>query len=297
MYRYVRFFEHAVFGDGNAFSFVAALAMFFGGVVFLFQKARPATLTLWKRVILLLAMVSVVFLGGTYVSATIQDGLSEYPTWIILVLALPALFLGEPDVGLVWAFMAMTFSLTVRVNQLPAILWLLALSAVGKWGGGKKLVLLATAGAVGIGLLPLLHNEFYGHVPVLFTQASTSSILIAVTPQAWLDFLRGSPAAVSAVREQLNAIFLNVWVPLRQRPVIAAMGALLVCWLAVCVYSIVRRSWRDWLLLAVPLIFLAPHLIFNVTGYYPKYIFIAYLSMGCLLPIIWLRLSGLEKAG
>jgi hypothetical protein len=297
MYRYVRFFEHVVFGDGNTFSFVAALAMFFGGVVFLFQKTRQSTIAPWLRIILLLAMVFVVFLGGTYVSTTIQDGLSEYPTWIILVLALPALFLGEPDTGLILAFIAMAFSLTVRVNQLPAILWLLVLSAAWKWHQGKKIVVIAIAGAVCVGLLPLLHNVVYGHVPVLFTQGSTSSLLMAVPPQTWLDFLRGSPAAASAVRDQLDALFLTVWVPLRQRPVIAAMSVLLACWLVVWVDSVLRRRWRDWLLLIVPLIFLAPHLIFNVTGYYPKYIFIAYLSMGCILPIIGIRLSGLEKTG
>ncbi len=297
MYRYVRFFEHVVFGDGNTFSFVAALAMFFGGVVFLFQKTRQYVFPLWQRVLLLLVMASIVFLGGTYVSTTIQEGLSEYPTWIIFVLALPALFLGEPDVGLILAFMAMAFSLTMRVNQLPAILWLLALSAVWKWRKGKKVVVTAIAGAVCVGLLPLVHNVVYGHVPVLFTQGSTSSLLIAVPPQTWLDFLRGSPVAATAVRDQLDALFLSVWVPLRQRPVIYAMSVLLVCWLVVWVDAVFRRLWRDGFLLIVPLIFLAPHLMFNVTGYYPKYIFIAYLSMGCILPIFWMRLSRLEKTG
>jgi hypothetical protein len=290
-YRYVRFAEHVVFGDGNTFSFVAALALFWGGIAWIFDKTRKAAFPLWKRVILVLAMAFLVFLGGAYVSGAIREGLSEYSTWILLLYALPLLLLEEVGIGTILAFLAMALSVTIRVNQLPAVVWLLALAAVGIGRRGRRVLAIAIFGAAAIILLPLGHNLYYGHSAVLFTQGATSSVLMAVPPDVWFSYLGGSSAAAAAVAKQVNALFLNVWVPDTQRPIIAAMAALFVCWLAACVVSVVKRSWRDWAVLSLPLFFLAPHLVYNVDGYYPKYIFIAYMCMGAILPIVWLRAS------
>jgi hypothetical protein len=60
---------------------------------------------------------------------------------------------------------------------------------------------------------------------------------------------------------------------------------LLALWLAVLVKALlaVRRrslSRTGWLLLLLPVAYLAPHLIYNVDVYYPRHILIGYLAMG-----------------
>jgi hypothetical protein len=112
---------------------------------------------------------------------------------------------------------------------------------------------------------------------------------LAVPPGEWLNFFKGDAASTAAVVEQLKAIFLLVRVPTTQLPMLAAMAVLLICWLIAFLHAIVRRSWREWPVLVIPLFFLAPHLFYNVTGYYPKYIFIAYLYMGVILPVAWMN--------
>jgi hypothetical protein len=295
MYRFVLFVEHVLFGDANTFSSVPPLAVFWGAIAWLFDGTRKASLPLWKRVVLILTLIFLIFLGGTYVAGTIREGLSEYPAWILMLIVLPLLLTEQAGIRTILGFMALALSVTIRVNHLPAALWLSAVSAVRIGRRRWRLLVIALVGSAAVILLPLIHNVFYGQAWVLFTKGSGSSALLAIPPDMWLSFFRGDPAAADAVAAQWNALFLNVWMPDAQRPIIAAMAGLLVCWAAGCIYSIVRGYWREWPALILPVFFLAPHLLYNVTGYYPKYIFAAYLCMGAVLPAVWMRAWTAEK--
>jgi hypothetical protein len=289
MYRYVRFLEHVIFGDANTFSFIPPLVLYWGGIVWLFDKTRRYSFPAWKRVILLAAMTCALFLGGAYVSDVIRAGLSEWPTWILLVGVLPMLLVEPAGIRTVAGFAGLALSVTIRVNQVPAALWMMAVSAFRIGRRTWRILAAAVFGAAVVGALPLFHNLFFGNALVLFTRGSTSTALLAVPPGEWLNFFKGDAASTAAVVEQLKAIFLLVRVPTTQLPMLAAMAVLLICWLIAFLHAIVRRSWREWPVLVIPLFFLAPHLFYNVTGYYPKYIFIAYLYMGVILPVAWMN--------
>jgi hypothetical protein len=289
MFRYVLYLRHVLFGDADTLFSVPMLAGFWGILVWVFGKMRSFVLPLWQRAVLAMALVLILFLGGTYVSDAIRSDLSEYPAWILVACALPLLWMEEPGYRTVAGFAALTFSAVIRVNQFPAALWLGAVSSVRvlrrRWGW----IIPAGIASLGIALLPLLHNVVYGGAPVPFTQGTTSAALVAVPPSAWIACLQGNPDAAAQVAAQLNSLFLNVWVPDSQRPIIAAMAGLMACWGIACGYALFRRTWRVWPVLFLPAVFLAPHLVYNVTGYYPKYIFSAYLCMGVVLPVVWMK--------
>ncbi|MBN1438995.1 MAG: hypothetical protein JW929_06245 [Anaerolineales bacterium] len=296
MYRYVRFLEHLFFGDANTFSSIPPLAAYWGAGAWLFHTTRRFALPKWKKGVLLAVMTSIFLLGGMYVSGAVRAGLSEYPTWILLMVALPWMLTGPVGIRTVLGCLAIALSASIRVNQLPAVLWLLAVSAVRIGWRRWRLLTAALVGASAVGSLPLLHNLIFGRTFVPFTWDSTSSVFLALPPAAWLSFFRGDPEAASAVAAQMKAIFLLDWVPMAQRPMLAAMAVLLACWLIASGHSLLRRAWREWTVLVLPCVFLAPHLFYNVTGYYPKYIFIAYLCMGIALPVVWMRAAGEANA-
>ena len=121
MYRYIKFLEHAVFGDGNMLYAVAQLAAFFGGVFWVFRMPGRRLKKLLPKILLIGLGCSLIFLGGYYVSGVIRDGLSEYDTWILLLWALPALFWLESSAALLGGTLALAVSYTIRPNQLLGI--------------------------------------------------------------------------------------------------------------------------------------------------------------------------------
>jgi hypothetical protein len=288
-YRYIKFLEHAAFGDGNMLYAAVLLAAYFGGVFSLFRGAGSCELTKVQKALLSGLGFGLIFLGGYYVSQTLRDGLSEYGTWILLLWALPILFEAAHSRKIMIGVLAMAFSFTLRPNQLPGILWILLWTAVGSWKKESKAILLAGILGLGISLLPLAHNLTFGHQWVLTTTSGGASVNLAVPPATWLAFFQGDPAAVETVRAQLGMLFLITDVPRSMIPTLAAMGILCLAWLGTIGYGLPRRKLLSWMWMATPLIFLSLHLVFVVNNYYPRHIVIGYLSMGVVAVLVLIR--------
>jgi hypothetical protein len=287
MFRYIKFGEHAIFGDGMTFPATMQLAVFLGGAFFLGEKILRKGISRPKRLLLAAIGAAIVFLGGYYVSIVIRAGLSEYTTWSLLLWALPLLYLDDKATACLMGLAALAFSFTIRTDQLPAILWvafwaLNSLRKKNKWAFAFGSILL-----VCIFLLPLMHNLYYGHQFVLATTSGNFAINLPVPPATWLAVFRGDSAAAAAIQGQLKQMFLLTNVSLSTRLTLTAMAALFVVWLGIIGYSIVRRRFSDLALLAIPLFYLAPHLFFAIIVYYPRLIFIAYLAMGAAAAV-WL---------
>jgi hypothetical protein len=287
MFRYIKFGEHAVFGDGMTFPATMQLALFLGGAFFLGEKVLRKGVTRPGRYLVAAIGSAILFLGGYYVSIVIRAGLSEYTTWSLLLWALPLLYLDETAAGCLLGLTALAFSFTVRTNQLPAILWMAFWALNTLRMKNVRAAILGLILMVGILLLPLAHNLYYGHEFVVATTSGNLAINLPVPPATWLSFFRGDAAAAAAVGGQLKQMFLLADVALTTRLTLAAMGAMLILWLAAVVFAGVRRRFSEWALMAVPLFYLAPHFVFAVIIYYPRLIFIAYLAMGAVAAI-WL---------
>lgn len=287
MFRYIRFLEHALFGDGNALAADAELILFFSATFFLFSSTARQKRRLWQRLLLGFAGAGVIFLGGYYVSSVIRDGLPEYPTWSLLFLALPLLFLTESTLAIVFGFAALAVSFTIRTNQLPAIAWIMLFASLHLWRRNPKAVAIGLIAALSISLLPLAHNLYFGHAFVLTTSSAGMATNLTLPPATWLAFFQGDATAATAVREQVGMLFLVSDLPASQWPTLAAMLFLLLSWIAVMVYAVARRMREAWSLVSIPLIYLAPHFFYVVNTYYPRHIAIAYLAMAAVVFIVF----------
>jgi hypothetical protein len=287
MFRYVKFAEHTIFGDGLTFSCAAELAVFLGGAFFLGDKVSGKSLSRKKRLLMAGIGSAILFLGGYYVSIVIRAGLSEYVTWSLLLWAFPILFIEASVRDCLLGLAALAFSFTVRTNQLPAVLWISLWVLFGLWKKDKRVFAIGLMLTAGVLLLPLAHNLFYGHAFVLTTESSNIAANVPVPPSTWLAFFRGDPAAAVAVSSQLKWMFLVVDVSLSTWLTILPMAAILLLWVIAGGIALVRREISNWPLLSIPLFYLAPHLFFQVNIYYPRHIMIAYLSMA-VVAAIWL---------
>jgi hypothetical protein len=299
MFRYIKFGEHVLFGDGMTFPAAVQLTVFLGGAFFLGEKVLRKGVTRPGRFVVAAIVSAILFLGGYYVSIVIRAGLSEYTTWSLLLWALPLLYLDKTTVSCMLGLAALAFSFTVRTNQLPAILWMSfwALNALRK--KDKQAAVLGSILIAGIFLLPLAHNLYYGHEFVVATTSGNLAINLPVPPSTWLAFFRGDAAAAAAVAGQLKQMFLLADVALSTRLTLGTMAALLIVWLAVSVFAVLRRRISEWALMSLPVFYLAPHFFFAVIIYYPRLIFIAYLAMGAVAAI-WLARdssSGATRTG
>ncbi len=288
-YRYIKFFEHVLFGDGDMLYAAAQLAAFFGGVFFLFRGLERREIPAIKKILLAGLGAGMIFLGGYYVSGVIREGLSEYPTWTLLLWALPGL-MGPASAGTIIAgTAALAVAYTIRPNQITGILWIFFLTAAGAWRKHFRTILLAGVLAIGIALLPLSHNLYFGREWVLTATSGGMSINLVLLPETWLAFLQGDAAAAETVRQQMGMLFLIADVSRSMLPTLAALAGCFFCWLAVSGWAIARRKSSDLAWLAVPVFFLAVHLVYGVSTYYPRHIIIGYLSMAAVSTLVVLR--------
>jgi hypothetical protein len=278
-YRYVKFLEHALFGDGNLLFSAVALALFFGGAFALFSGMERRSLPWVRRLLLAILGGGLIFLGGYYVASVIREGLSEYDTWILLLWSLPPLYASASAAGLLAGMAASGINYVLRPNQLLGILWTLALAVRGAWNRFRKTILLAVGFILLITLLPLVHNLYFGGQWVISATSGGMSVNLILMPATWLAFLRGDPAAGEIVRQQLGMLFLITDAPRSQWPTLAVLGVFLLVWIPVAAHAALRRKTADLAWLALPVFYLVIHLLYNVSTYYPRHIVAGYLAM------------------
>ena len=295
-FRYLKFLEHALFGDGDMIYGIVQIAAFLGGVFVLFREADRRAVPAAGKILLAGLGAAMIFLGGYYVSGIVREGLSEYPTWIILLWALPVMM--EPaGAGVFLAgTAALAVSYTIRPNQAPGILWVLILAAAAYGRRNLRTILLAGAIALGIALLPLIHNVAFGGQWQLSATAGGMSINLLLTPAIWLGALRGDASAAETVRGQMGMLFLIAEAPKSMLPTLVTMAVCFLGWLATVAWAVARRNASGLLWLAVPVGYLAVHLVYGLSTYYPRHIFIGYLAMAAAAVLVLLRGLGEKPA-
>jgi hypothetical protein len=128
LFRYLRFAEHLVLGDGDPFIVTwASVALTWSllwmcAIAFGRRRAPVRTLALMLPGLLLLLLAT-----SPTVLAMLHAGMSEYPSWIALPLFLPLLFMSTSPRSWRLGATLLGLSLLARMNHLPAALITVAL--------------------------------------------------------------------------------------------------------------------------------------------------------------------------
>jgi hypothetical protein len=287
LFRYWRFVERVVFGDGealliaSAFGLLCASFMAFFAVAFrsAIGKGRSpltvATILVAAVLTLLLATTSLPMIGWPA---------SEYPTWILLPLS-TLLFVTGRTASNAMAAASVAASIITRVNQAPGQAWLLVSSLLARRRPAKtRAAVVATL--LAIVLLPLAHNMWFGGRAVPFTTSAGIPQNLNLPPSRLLDDWNSSLTR-TLLAQQIDALLYRLEDINRTPLQAAAFHGLLGVWIVVCCAGLVRVvRHRDrpaiigMLSLATPAAFLSVHVFYQVTTYYPRHIVAGYLAMG-----------------
>jgi hypothetical protein len=287
LFRYVRFLERLVFGDGEGLVVAWEMATLNVGLLWMFwsfgvKRASPR----WRGLVASAAAVLLVLLANSRndVEELVANGASESCTWIAFPVLVAALF-GPSRRRLHRLGLALAgLSLTCRINQAPALLWMVVVFlAWYQRPAGWRHVTAAAALFLAIVLWPLAHNAHYGGQWVLGATSATIPDNLIVQPAQLLH-----PGAVlPAIRAQSEGVFYYG----RGRDYFGGgrltlvLRGLQLMWIVAIAWTLaapgVARG-RLLSLLSVPLLYLGVHLVYQVTPYYPRHIIIGHMAMGVM---------------
>ena len=275
LYRYVKFAEHELFGDGDVLYGSIVLLVALGGAFFALDRLRPQGMRGARSLVWLVSAASLLGLTGYYMARFVRDGMAEYPTWIAMLWAFPLLFAPARQRDLIWGALLLGLASITRTNQLPGnglvLLAALALHNSTRWGTWVAPLLVFGI----VSLLPLGHNLAYGGAFVLTTTSAGVAGNLTLGPHEWLGMLRGDAQAWSTLLSQLRLLSFSVPLDDWQAPVGMFAHLLLAAWLLLIALG-VRRGWRRLhVVLLLPLPYFLTHLVFVVVTYYPRHVIMA----------------------
>ena len=277
-FRYIRFLEHLILGDGDPFILATArLALGFAAlwvsIGFVPARRTPGQLLAWLLASVLLFLW--IFVPPS-VRGLVWAGASEYPTWICLLAAWPLLL--RPGQATSWLVGSVLIGVAfiTRTNQLfglagllvAALLLRVDLTARWRWLGVLATLVIAS--------LPLAHNLYFGGEAVLLTTSAFIPNQIRASPGVWADAFSDAEARRLVVTQLRWLLVLEGPTHLRW----IARGAQLL-WL-VSVAGLLagnRRPPGVYLLAAVPALYLGVHLFYDVTSYFPRHVVAGHLAM------------------
>jgi hypothetical protein len=288
LFRYVRFSERLLLGDGDPLVFAGGMVALSWGLLWMLgtflgrrRRARWSGAALAAGGLLLLLWAS-----SPTVIAALHAGISEYPTWIAFPLLVPLLFASASPAHWVGGAILLGASFLDRMSHLPAILGLLAAFL---WRGTaihSRAAVVAGGLFCAVALLPGWHNWHYGRqVEWLTTSAGIPDNLV-LPPLRLLDVRRDADVQ-RLVRDQLWRL---LYLTERPDPVLdLAIRGLQALWV-LTVGAVLLRGWPGrpaLLLLGVPLVYLGTHVFFGDLYFYPRHFLMGYLAMGSLAAFAW----------
>jgi hypothetical protein len=164
LFRYVRFGQRLLLGDGDLLVLAASLSALFFSVLWATgrlaghePRAPVRTAAIMGIGLLLLTLLS----SATVVGAVLAP-LSEQVTWIALPLLFVALVAGRSRQA--WAFGAALAGLSVatRSNQAPGLFLIVLTGLLAAWRRRPSAVVVAALLFGACALIPLVHNLYYG---------------------------------------------------------------------------------------------------------------------------------------
>ncbi len=286
LFRYVRFAERLVLGEGDGLVSILALAALYWALCWAIARlwarpraSAPRQLLFGGAAILMLALAST-----PPVVYFVQVSLSEHPTWIFLLLLFPMLFVSRSPVQWRAGAVLASLSLLTRSNQAPGVLAQLGVFAWRTFGLRPRATLGALTLTALILSLPGLHNLYYGGQLALTGKSQPH--LLRLPPAMWPRMLDDTAVLKEALNQLDHVFYIN---PVHDPPPRgdelsrAAMRGLQILWAATCVLALRRRGFArgtKLLLVGLPLLYLGVHLIYVVDDYYPRHVIAGHLAMG-----------------
>ena len=285
--RYSLGLMHLLFGDGD--SLVTFWTML--GVM-----APFAALLAWHRRrsgqgravagVALAGFLLFATLASPTVISIIAVQASEVPTWPLLALAVASAQL-RPSSMAAWlgSFAAAALIWVTRNNQGLGVAVILAATAAAIGRQGRRLLIAGAAVVVAIVLLPVAHNLVYGE-SLDFTATSGASSRVQQIGIADLPHVVDDSQVGDEIRGHVGAIFYDPPTPgITENSFRWLLYALLALWIGAVILALIRRrrselSVPDWILMAMPVAYLAPHVVYQVEVFYPRHIVAGYLAMG-----------------
>jgi hypothetical protein len=288
LFRYVRVAEHLLLGDGDPFILMAAMVTLICGIFWLVAATRGRRRSTGTRGVLLVVggLALLLWACSPTVVDLIQTGVSEYPTWLLLPLVLPLLFVSTSSGRWLVGVVLLAASLLTRTNHLPAIAALLALFL---WRGGHLRPRAALGAAVlfgAIALLPGLHNYHYAGRWVPLTTSANIPENLVLSPWRLRDLGHDADARAKLWSQTKRMLYVT---DAPDRVLEVAVRALQLVWILSLAALVLghRPGLVTGLLLVVPVLYLVPHVFYQTYHRYPRHFLIGYLAMGAVVLLAW----------
>ncbi len=298
LFRYVRFVEHLLLGDGDVFVAAFSRSLVVVSALWMIWKFRVGGTVSTIVSVASLALL-LVLLNSVFIADLVRLGHTEYPPLVALPLFFSLLF-SRPSTPSTLGASLVAAALITRINQAPALVWLLGCHLWALARRQRRQAALAAAVVLVIVLMPAAHNLYYGGELVFTTRGIGVPENIAVLPA---DHQGTWDEIVTRTAGQLGAVLYDTAADERHpqdggglRPVFRGLQLLwLLAILSVFVSGSLRIAGRHlsvqltyWPLrgigdlhhsaiLFVPIVFLAPHLFFYWAS--ARHIVIAYVAM------------------
>jgi hypothetical protein len=287
-FRYWRFLERLVLGEGDPFVVIVGLTLLSWGCLWAITKLWPRPGPSWPRAVPF-ALGAGLVLGlatSTPVLAFLEAPLSEYPTWVLLPLLFTLLFTTRRPRQWVWGGLLGGVAVLCRLNHLLAILGYLSVFALQRWRVSARGVMLTLALALALLTWPPIHNRYYGGPATTALRImNVNRAAVAISPSRLVQVHR-DPTVRRDLWRQIRGILYILdtrgagtgageftWLVMR---------GLQWLWLGTAVVALPRRQTPSGTraLLLVPLLYLVVYLLYDVDIYYPRHILAGHLAQG-----------------
>lgn len=282
LFRYFRFVEHFLFGDGDLLIDIAAWTALHWSILWSASALfRSASMDRVRRALFVAAAALTLSLADWRpVFDAIRLSLSEHATWIFLACAFALLASRHSSR---WPFGAalLAGALITRPNQAPALAMAGATWLIPRATAHRRPILVATIVSAAICVLPLAHNIYYGGRAVLFTTTATHPDALIV-PVGALTHVLSDVGVRARFMSQLRALFfLLPLTPLTFDRANVTMHGLQFLWAG--------GVWMGWrriatvqakVLALIPAAYLGVHIVYDAMNYYPRHVLAAYFAMG-----------------
>jgi hypothetical protein len=285
-WRYILFAERSILGDGDVLRSVFAYATVSLPLIAL--GTLSARLRSDRRALIAaLVGIGLLVLNSPQLRVYLNASASESVTLAVI----PLLFIVpviRPPQPWPWVLAPIGAALTLTINpdHVIAIVLLIAVYALLVPIPLRRWLVLGVLLGVLVGMLPSIHDSIYGHrLGIAFTSISKGGS-VSIPSSDLVEVFTDSKVRSELVDHAEQLLYLSSPPGQYDSTLAVFMLALLACWLVV-LFRTVRR-WRSvpkshLLLLLVPAAYLAPHLIYEVSTYYPRHLVAGYLAMAAVL--------------
>jgi hypothetical protein len=300
---------HTLFGNGDArLSLVAMLALTFAifacGLACVLrdehstaQRIRNWSATrrglAWTAGACVAVCASLLLATNHTVVGMVRASQSEAATWILVPAALTLLLHTRRSYAFVGAAVLAGVAVITRFDQGIGLIFLLLCGAVALWQrkrpdrySWRLAVIAGLAVFAAIALLPAIHNLHYGGRFVVLPETPRIPVNFPLPPGRLIRVCCDSSVRGTFVSQLRGVTVLDA--PSWGRPeatarFAASVALLQVLWLASLMGLWLNRrksSPTMFMVAALPLAFLLPHISLQVYVYYPRHVVVGYLMMG-----------------